>query len=155
MPTLRSFFLAAKHGSTIVATIVGQTVGTGGALSAGTSGSIRGQFKKWKITSSPKKDNISSNDSALANNVILEEDFKVELEEMQVRGIGSQVLSVLISSFDYFAVTLAYGNKTYGPIYLSRGEFSDGIEDKGNGNISLSLELIDVGQTAVLPYVEA
>ena len=77
------------------------------------------------------------------------------IEEMQVRGIGSQVLSALVASYDYFSITLAYANKSYGPIFVSRNEFMDQIQDKGNGVISLSFDLVDVGQTAVLPYAEA
>lgn len=155
----KDFFLSAKQNSTIVATIVPQTVNSDGTLTAGTSGSLKGQFKSFKITSRPTKDNVSSTDSPLANNLILEENLLCEFVEMQrtsVPGSGTgNVLPVMNATSDLFKVTLGYAHKTYGPFYVTRNEFSDGISGKGNGEISASFDLVDVGNTAVLPFTDA
>ena len=157
MPTLalKDFFLAAKQGTSIVATIVPQTYSTGGTLTAGSSSSLRGQFKRIKITSRPTKDNVSSVDSPIANNLLLEENLSVELDEMQRSSVGGQVLSQMNAGWDIFAITFGYAHKTYGPVYVTRNEFSDGIESKGNGVLTATFDLIDVGQTGALPYAEA
>lgn len=150
----KPFFLTAKGGSSITATINPCTFDSNGVLTVGTGKSLKGKFKRFSVSVRPQKDNVSSVDSDKANNLPIEENLQVSFEEMQCYGVGVNALPVLYTGYDAFQVILGYANRTY-TAYVSRGDYEDGIESKGNGTIKGTADLIDVGQIGVILYNEA
>jgi len=136
-------WLLGRHVTTI--TVTGATSDIYGTLTlANTFGSLTGQLASVKIRSTPTKENISSVDSAIAHNVITEENSSLELEEILRLQGTQQVLPFMAANFTYMRVVFSRAGNTY-TYWGSRGEFEDGIESKGKNTCRLSLDQIDIG----------
>lgn len=135
-------WLLGRHVTTI--TITGVLSDNFGNLTLSTTGSLTGQLASVKIRSTPTKENISSVDSAIAHNVITEENSSLELEEILRLQGAQQVLPFMAASFSYMKVVFSRAGNTY-TYWGSRGEFEDGIESKGKNTCRLNLDQIDIG----------
>lgn len=135
-------WLLGRHVTTI--TVTGVLADNFGNLTLSTTGSLTGQLASVKIRSTPTKENISSVDSAIAHNVITEENSSLELEEILRLQGAQQVLPFMAASFSYMKVVFSRAGNTY-TYWGSRGEFEDGIESKGKNTCRLNLDQIDIG----------
>lgn len=135
-------WLLGRHVTTI--TVTGVLADNFGNLTLSTTGSLTGQLASVKIRSTPTKENISSVDSAIAHNVITEENSSLELEEILRLQGSQQVLPFMATYFSYMRVVFSRAGNTY-TYWGSRGEFEDGIESKGKNTCRLSLDQIDIG----------
>ena len=135
-------WLLGRHVTTI--TVTGVLADNFGNLTLSTTGSLTGQLASVKIRSTPTKENISSVDSAIAHNVITEENSSLELEEILRLQGTQQVLPFMAANFTYMRVVFSRAGNTY-TYWGSRGEFEDGIESKGKNTCRLSLDQIDIG----------
>lgn len=135
-------WLLGRHVTTI--TVTGVLADNFGNLTLSTVGSLTGQLASVKIRSTPTKENISSVDSAIAHNVITEENSSLELEEILRLQGAQQVLPFMAANFTYLKVVFSRAGNTY-TYWGSRGEFEDGIESKGKNTCRLNLDQIDIG----------
>lgn len=143
-------WLLGRHVTTI--TVTGVLADNFGNLTLSTTGSLTGQLASVKIRSTPTKENISSVDSAIAHNVITEENSSLELEEILRLQGSQQVLPFMAANFTYLKVVFSRAGNTY-TYWGSRGEFEDGIESKGKNTCRLNLDQIDIGIGAAFTLV--
>lgn len=122
-----------------------QTVASDGVLTPGTTKTLTAKINRVKLRGQPVLDNVSPVNATKANNVIVEDDFVLELEVLLVSN-GENPLAAAVTSADYFTGTFTRGGQAWSCTVV-RGEFDDGVENKGKNTSSLMLHCADIGTT--------
>lgn len=124
-------------------TVTPQSVDSSGNLSAGSNASLYGHINVVDLRSEPAKENISPVTSPFANNMIAEDNFTIEIEEILNQN-SVNILASMASSSDYFFVSLTRGQQSWG-FYSTRGAYSESVNSKGKNVCRMVFDQIDVG----------
>lgn len=123
--------------------IIPQTEGADGTLSAGTTASLTGKLDSVRISSNPETAEISAMDAARQSNTILKEATTITVTEiLQATGASTDnALATFATAYDVGQFTLIRAGKTW-TFYGRRGEYNESI-DKGRATGVLTLSMID------------
>lgn len=110
-------------------TVIGQTMGVDGTLTAGTSYNILATVDEYDIEANPQKEDMAPMGSAQANHVIYREDFSFTINEILVDTTGgtpplqSSKLLAAIEAFQIFEITCTFSGNIW-TFYGTRGRVS-------------------------------
>lgn len=122
-----------------------QTVSGAGVLTAGTAKTLTAFINRCKLRSTPLLENVGPVNKTRANNVILEDDFTLEIEVLLSYN-GENPLATLVTTADYFTGAFTRGGQAW-TCTVIRGEFDDGVENQGKNTSSITLHCADNGGT--------
>lgn len=146
-------WMIGKH--LVSVTLYPQTVGTSGILADASTKGITTQLDSYQLNLAPTLENINAVNQPRGNNVVVEDDFSVSLNLIEVHNASDpDPLATIILTNDYFKAVFVKGTQAGSietwTLYGARGAFSEGLSGKGKQMASLELHAIDVGSTAYL-----
>lgn len=151
MAQLPNFFLGRF---TSAVTMTPQTVGSGGALTAGTPFSILALFKTIKRTSTNETENVSGTYTRNKNMVIIETGTDYEITGLILNndqnGGGVNQVNDTILAYDYIQIVQNRAGRVvsyYGVVK----SYEENIAGKGAVEFTLVLEFADIGSATANP----
>lgn len=131
-------------GRDVAVTVTPQTIDANGVLTAvgGSAKSFVGKADRVELSNSPEKQDISAMDGLYQNQVLLKDNFSLNLVEVQKR-VGCDVLALMVGGWDYFQVVAVLGAKTL-TFYGTRGQGNAQFET-GKSPATMSFDQIDIG----------
>ena len=139
-------WLLGRHLTAV--TLTQQSVAADGTLTPGTGSAIKtltALCNRVKLRSNPMLEDVGPVNKTKANNVILQDDFTLEIEVL-LKSSGENPLAAAVTASDYFVCVFTRGGQTWTQTVV-RGEFDDGVENQGKNTSTLVLHCADISAT--------
>lgn len=128
--------------------LIGQTIGSNGTFTAGTSYTLTSVVDGYDFNSDPVLENLSAVNATAANNVPSEEDSSITVREILRKGDTTASPTCLLNAFarlyDYGQLVVTRGGLTK-TFMGSRGSFTEGVNSKGKNTANLTLRRVETG----------
>jgi hypothetical protein len=147
-------WLLGRHLTAV--TIIPQTVGAGGVLTAVTASSavLTTCVENIRISLNPVNSNINAVNDTRANNVVEEDDASLVVTEILKHSDSSATptnfLAVMAMGYDYYQASFTRGGRSWAG-YFCRGPYNDGVVAKGKNTADFTMLQANVG-TSSLTY---
>lgn len=144
-------WLVGKNLTTI--TIAPCTVAADGVITVGTAKSLAGRCEGVSIRARAVTDQIMSVDDVIANNVVLYEDYEINIREILTQKTAlsgnnyEPVLPLQYYTADIFKIIAIKGGKTW-TVYGIRSQLDDTHEGMGKQTSSMTLLPVNVNVDA-------